>query len=488
MFSRLPIRLGIALCIASGPVVAGDIALEEYVARVLELNGELTYQRLGVDIASEAITLSQQEFDTQFTASAMRTDTFVKNTTTEKLQRQSNSEYSAVDDNINLGFEKKVRFGTTLALNYDIQKTENSLQEVDGDDGPEVSSYIGLRVVQPLWKDFGTDNNGFAYETARLDSEKSRYDLQSRMSNIAREAVASYLDVQKAFHIMNSRGEAESTAQKLLEDAEVLVQRGRLSEYDKLDIRATLAQRKAEHSIAKQEYQMALSRLQRLLPEAIKPVHLDRETLPKVSPLNISLDDAYRFAVANRPDLANAKVQLKKEKIQKRTVDNDNNPELNLVVSYGGNGLEESETDSLKDALDAKYRTWSAGLEFRMPLGSDVGSSARQTAVLRQQQSEIALAVLQRQVRSDLVQSHEVVQQIYHQLQQYKEILNDHKQRLEIDKEKARQGNISYMELLRRRDLLNNVQEKFIQNLFNYQKAKYDFFYHQGALLDRVTS
>lgn len=86
------------------------------------------------------------------------------------------------------------------------------------------------------------------------------------------------------------------------------------------------------------------------------------------------------------------------------------------------------------------------------------------------------------------MQSYDIVQQVYSQLQQYKEILSGHKQRLEIDREKALQGNISYMELMRRRDLLNNIREKFIQNLFNYQKAKYEFFYHQGALLDQVSS
>lgn len=486
MYSRLP--LGLVFLAVAGSVSAGEIALEDYVSRVLDQNSELTYQKLGMDIAGEAITLSQQEFDAQFTASAVRTDTFVKNTTTEKLQRQSYSEYSAVDDTISLGIEKKARYGTTFSVSYDIERSANSLQSVAGNDDTEVSSYVGLSVVQPLMKNFGSDNNAFSYQVARLDAEKSQYEFRSRAANIAREAVASYYDMQRAFHILNSRKEAVATAQKLLEDAEVLVKRGRLSEYDKLDITATFAQRKAEMSIAEQEYRVALSRLQRLLPESLDPALLDQNTLPKVVPLNVSLDEAFTFAMANRSDLANAQLQLKKEKVQKRSVENENDPELNLVVSYGGNGLENSETDSLKDALDGKYRTWSAGLEFSMPIGSDTGSSARRTAALRQQQSELALDVLQRQIRSDLFQSYEVVQQIYSQLQQYKEILSGHKQRLEIDKEKARQGNISYMELMRRRDLLNNVQEKFIQNLFNYQKAKYEFFYHQGALLDKVRS
>jgi len=488
MYNKLSLGFGVALVTAVGSVSAANVSLEDYVSLVLEQNSELAYQRLDVDIASEAITLSQQEFDTQFTASATRTDTFVKNTTTEKLQRQSYAEYSAVDDNINIGFEKKVRFGTSLALSYDIQRANNSLQTVAGEDETEISSYVGISVVQPLLKNFGSENNTFAYEAARLDSEKSRYDFQSRASNIAREAVANYFDVQKTFHILNSRKSAVETAEKLLEDAQVLVQQGRLSEYDKLDIKATLAQRKAEFSIADQEYRMSVNRLQRLLPDPIDPTIIDRDTLPKISPLSVSLDDAYSIALTTRPDLANAHLQLKKEKIIKRSVENENNPELNLVISYGGNGLEENEGDSLQDALDGKYRTWSAGLEFSMPLGSDSRSSARRSAALKQQQSEIALSVLQRQVRSDLMQSYDIVQQVYSQLQQYKEILSGHKQRLEIDREKALQGNISYMELMRRRDLLNNIREKFIQNLFNYQKAKYEFFYHQGALLDQVSS
>lgn len=488
MYNKLFLSLSISLLAVSSNVSAESITLDEYVNRVLEENSELAYQRLGVDISSEVVSMSQQEFDAQFKASAMRTDTFVKNTTAEKLQRQSHSEYASVDDSINLGIEKKAYFGTTLALNYEVQRTKNSLQSAEGIEGAEVSSYVGVSVVQPLLKNFGSDNNGFAYKSSKIDAEKAQNDFESRASNVAREAVSSYLDVQKTFHVLSTRKLSVQTAEKLLEDTQALVQQGRASEYDLLDIRATLAQRNAELSIAEQEYQVSLNRLQRLLPSAVDPTQLNREALPKVSPLDVHVEAAFDYAMANRPDIANAILQLEKEKIQTRSVENENDPELNLVVSYGGNGLDSNESSSLDNALEGKYRTWSAGLEFNMPLGFDTANSARRAAALKQQQSEIALTLLQRQVKSDIQQSYDVVIQIYHQLQQYKDILNGQKQRLEIDREKARQGNISYMELMRRRDILNDVQEKFIQSLFNYQKAKYDFFYHQGALLDRVRS
>lgn len=488
MYNKLFLGLGLALFVASGSVSAEGVTLEEYVNKVLEENNELAFQRLGVDISSEVVTMSQQEFDAQFKVSAMRTDTFVKNTTAEKLQRQSNAEYSSVDDSISLGIEKKARFGTTLAMSYEIERTKNSLQSAEGVEGDEVSSYVGVSIVQPLIKNFGSSSNGFAYKTSKIDAEKAQNDFKSRKSNIAREAVASYLDVQKAFHVLKARQLSVDTAEKLLEDTQMLVQRGRASEYDVLDIRATLAQRNAELSIAQQEYQVSLNRLQRLLPQAVDSSELNRAILPKVSPIVISMDSAFDYAMANRPDIANALLQLEKEKIQRLSVENENDPELNLVVSYGGNGLSSNESSSLDSALEGKYRTWSAGLEFNMPLGFDTTSSARRAALLKQQQSEIALTVLQRQVQTDLQQSYEVVTQVYQQLQQYKDILKNQKQRLEIDKEKARQGNISYMELMRRRDMLNDVQDKFIQSLFNYQKARYDFFYHQGTLLDEVGS
>lgn len=485
MRKKLSLGLGSIMLSLSSGAMAAVMPLEQYVTQVLTLNDEIAYQRLGADIARESITVSEGEFDTRFNASLTRTDTFVKNTASELLQRLNKHEYESVDDNIRLALEKKARFGTEFEVSYNIERMNNSLQ-AQAERGQEVSSYLGINVTQPLWKNFGTENNTFAQESSRLDSSRADYDVDSRRSSIAREAVHAYLDAQKNAHIMATRKEAVKTAKKLLDDTIALVQQGRLAEYDAIDIRAALALRYAEFSVAEQEYLMALHRVKRLLPSKAEALAVQTQQLPEITAVDFDLESAVTLALGERPDVVNARLQVEKEKLQFKSVDNANKPDLNLIVSYGLNGLDKDESSSLEDAADGKYRTWSAGVEFSMPLGSDKGSSERRAAILKQQQAETALTVLHRQVAVDLSQSYEIVQQLYRQLGQYQQILKGQQERMQIDRDKAKQGKISYMELIRRRDTVNEAQENYVRKLFDYQKAKYDLYFHQGALLDNI--
>lgn len=483
--SALALAVSAAAVTVSTPAMADVLPMETFVSRVLTENSEIAYQQLGVDIARENIRVSMGDFDPVLNMSATRTDTYVKNTAAESVQRFNSNEYKAVDDTITMAVEKKTQWGTAFEVSYNIERMDNSLQDQANRD-EEVSSYIGVSMTQPLWRNFGTENNTFLLQSARLDAEKADAEVVNRKSLIAREAVHAYLEAQKSAHIMATRKEAVKTAKKLLDDTQELVNNGRLADYDAIDIRAALALRYAEFSVAEQEYLMALHKARRLLPDSGADFDVIKNTLPVPVALTFDLEAALQEAVQQRSDIRNARLQVSKEGIAMAAVENDARPDLNLVVSYGVNGLETSEKDSLDDALDGKYRTWSAGVELTMPLGNTSDSQQR-AAMLKQEQAKTALSLLQRQVAVDLSQSYEVALQLETQLQQYKRILDGQFERMQIDREKAKEGKISYMELMRRRDAVNEAQEDYVRKLFDFEKARFDLEYHKGALLSYVS-
>lgn len=88
----------------------------------------------------------------------------------------------------------------------------------------------------------------------------------------------------------------------------------------------------------------------------------------EVRPVASDLDASIRLATGLAPEYLAACQRARREGVQLRYARNQARPQLDLRVSYGFNGLARSPSDSWDDAFEAGNTSWSAGMEFRVPL------------------------------------------------------------------------------------------------------------------------
>jgi outer membrane protein TolC len=65
-------------------------------------------------------------------------------------------------------------------------------------------------------------------------------------------------------------------------------------------------------------------------------------------------------------------------------------PELDLIASYGFNGLDFSRSDSWDQIENGDFNAWSVGVEFRLPIGGGIKSRSELTKARLEIKSELS--------------------------------------------------------------------------------------------------
>ena len=123
--------------------------------------------------------------------------------------------------------------------------------------------------------------------------------------------------------------------------------------------------------------------------EGSEPVRIQPSDEPIQDPVEVSLDEALKIALANRPDLQMTRIGLKNKEINVAYAKNQTLPDLNLYTSYWSPGISGTQLlyqddnpltgiiigkvpggpgASLSDALGLKYSNWQIGLQVSFPV------------------------------------------------------------------------------------------------------------------------
>jgi outer membrane protein TolC len=115
-----------------------------------------------------------------------------------------------------------------------------------------------------------------------------------------------------------------------------------------------------------------------------------------VGPLQHNRANLMRDAFQNRLDYKQAVKEAEAQNLRLRYAQNQLWPRLDLVGTYGYNGLQSSFSNSLSNAFSTKTPSWSAGLQVSIPLGNIQGrsqlamaKSGKQQAILKIKQTEL---------------------------------------------------------------------------------------------------
>jgi outer membrane protein len=193
--------------------------------------------------------------------------------------------------------------------------------------------YVASQIAQPITQLFRINLGVRAAETAReIETQKVRAQRLAIVSNVKQL----YFAILQTRSAMAASEEAIALYRELDRTLTVRVAQKVALRGDALDVQYRLAQEELtrishENALASQKEQ-----LNQLLGRDVR-LAFDVEEAARVSVLDIDLDAAQRRALADRPDLQQARLALKQAELDRRIKKAERIPDVSVGVSYTSN-------------------------------------------------------------------------------------------------------------------------------------------------------
>jgi outer membrane protein len=304
-------------------------------------------------------------------------------------------------------FESSLGFRTPLGTQFAFVARESKIRSTfDGDTRtitPFYQAFGGIEVRQPLLKDFGPAANLFELRTSRVNERVAALNWEKSLNESIAQVISTYIDMVFAESDMRTKREAIDADTKLAQQNQRRLELGFMSPIDVQQARAQVSLDQEQLIQAKNlfmERQLALRRLITKESTSGPPSVFEPVKMPALVPPESKRDNLLVTAFRKRPDYNAAVTEAEKQDLRLRFAKNQLWPSLDLVGTYGYNGLA-SHWESARDAAQSSQAPqWSFGVQFSVPLGSvqpraqlDVVRGLKEQALLRIKQSELTVTV-----------------------------------------------------------------------------------------------
>ncbi len=364
------------------------LSLNDVIANTLKNNVSIAVQEYQSRIRKEEIITQEAEFDPSFSLEAKAN---------KQKQLSSSAFANPVTDsntqNLDVGLNQKLKSGTQYELNFKNQRNETDFRFAGLN--PYYTTRLELNVTQPLLKNFGLDVNKSNIYIAKNNLDISDFEFKSKVIDIVSQTENVYWDLVFSREDLKVQQKSVSRAKDLERRVKAQVEVGTLAPLEILQAKSEVASREEGVIQSQKLIQDNQDNLKNILNIPFDSPDGRKEILPLDAPQFIvteppRLEESIKTALANRPDYLAKKKELENQKIQVKFNQNQLYPSLDLVASFGLNGIAGEVqptgfgTDnplggnygrSLDRTFSGNFSTWEGGLLFKYPLGNRAAKS-----------------------------------------------------------------------------------------------------------------
>lgn len=283
---------------------------------------------------------------------------------------------------------------TPWGLTYDFgaSSTRNTNENWQND---HFNSFLGINITQPLLRNFGTDVNLANLRIARADRAISEWALRARIIDVVTDTVLTYCDLYFATENLGVEERSRELAAQLLQDNLKRAEIGVMSPLDVMQARADLAARDERVLVAQRTMLDIENFLKQLVTDEVFNVldtRIDIRTLPEAPNFAADRERDFPRAFSLRPDYRQALLDLQKRQINVVFTRNQALPRLDLVASFGVNGIDTNLANSVERVTgQANNNTaWTAGIVGSVPVPNRTGTGNAEVSKL-----EVARALVE---------------------------------------------------------------------------------------------
>ena len=296
----------------------------------------------------------------------------------------------------NAGVEKRFTPGTEMGLNWN-----NGNLDTDSDIyffDPVYSTDLTLDVRQPLLRGFGRQTQLADLNSARSQLEASSYLVDSEAADLAAEVKQAYWELVFAHQNLEVLELSLTLAQQLRDETATKIEAGKLAEIDLYQPESEVAQREQELITGEREIGFAEDNLKLLLNSEDWLIPFNPLDMPTTDPVYPDIRQVYEKAMAQRPDLQAASLQVKALQYQLDKADNDRKPALDILGSVGFGSRAEDYSSALDNSVSDGDTRWQLALTFSRPLDNSLAEGQYRQALAAHNKSKTSLELLKLQI------------------------------------------------------------------------------------------
>lgn len=256
----------------------------------------------------------------------------------------------------------------------------------------DTSTRLGVTVNQALLRGAGLKVNLASLRQAQLDTKISQYELRAVAESLVAQVEQTYWDYALAVRQIEIFQNSLKVAQQQLDQTNELIRVGKFAENERAAAESEVALRRVNLINAKANLETTrLTMLQLINPG--KTDFWDREVTLKERPFipqgTIEEVQAHvDVALARRPDLNQARLQIKRGDLQIIKTKNGLLPQMNLFVNLGKTGYSRAFGGTIP-ALNGPDYDALVGMQFDIsPLNTAARASYRQSVLSKEQLME----------------------------------------------------------------------------------------------------
>ncbi len=467
-----------------------SLSLKALVEKLRASNKTIRSKQAEGDIAATGIDRAASAFQPLANLSAAQGKSLTKNTFEESMIRQGTGVYDRQGKDYSVGVSKLLAStGAKLEVKSSLSRFLTNIPDASRPDGAlDNRSNLGFSITQPLARDAGPAVTTARLQVATLDATAADHSTRDTETSVVAEAIMAYHEMVFAQHRVQAAQEKIRNGQRLLVEAQAINRNGRLPDSDVWEVENALNRFKAGLSEAQQFEREKINRVRTMLlsvaadsPQGLVAV----DALPAVADKTLSADESLRTAMARRDDYLMRKVQAEREGVQLAYTQNQTLPRVDLVASYGMNGLEYVLSRAYSVSRMSDYPTWSVGLQVSIPLGRNLqAQSDLKAALIRREDALLGLKSVEVQISNDIDTTLSMRSSAVERWDLWKQVHAREKQQLELERRKFTAGRSDTREVLLREERVINAQLTVYEQQMAVARAEVLLDAAQGTLLD----
>lgn len=480
---------------ANAPTPTGTqaLSLKELVNLLQTSNKTIRSKRAERDITATGIERASAAFETMANVSAINGKSRTKNTFEEDLVRKDLGAYQRDGQDYTVGVSQLFSTGAKVELKSSLSRfitNTNAYDPLRPADAMDNRTTVGLSVTQPLARDAGFAVTGARLQVATLDTVAAEHASSDTQTSVVAEGVIAYHELVLAQHRTAAALEKIRSGERLLTEARAMNRQGRVADSEVWEVENALARFASALSEARQGERERANRLRTLFMSASADTQDSlkaTDILPAVAFTPITFEESMGLALAKREDFLMRKVMVEREGVQLAYAENQALPRIDLVASYGINGLEYSEQSAFNWQRMSDYPSWTLGLQLLIPLdGNRQGRSDTRAAALRREDAMLSLKAAEVAIANDIDTSLALRASVAERWELWRQIAQREQKQLELERRKFSAGRSDVREVLLREERVINAQLSTVEQQAAYAKAQTLLDAAQGTLLERL--
>jgi len=386
------------------------LSLQEALLTGLERNQSFTVERLKPAVSRAGEEAERAAFDPVLSGSASHAH---GQATAGSSALKSAAPHLPVSDDVEttrsgVTLSQPTSLGSTLALSAD--STKQAAHDVKGTE-LKLSSW-DLTVTQALLQGRGPEVTLARLRQSRLDTEISLYELQGAAEALVAQTEQGYWDLVLAGRALAIQEQSLAIAKQQVEEVAERIKVGALAESESAAAESEAAARTQQLVAAQGALVKARLNLLRLVNPA-NPADWQAEiVLPDAPELPEAVLDGVEnhvtLALAKRPDLNQARLQVRRRDLDVVQTKNGLLPKLDLFVSVGGSRYTEAVAG---DSDTSNQRSYAGGLTLEVPLGNRAARARHAAAGWSLDQANAAMVNMEHLVQVDVRSAYVDVEQ-----------------------------------------------------------------------------